>query len=477
MGTARSAIRGSFFDFVDDPWKHPNDEKKSARFIRDGLMVIEDGIIKDFGTFETLSAAYAHEPITHIQDRLILPGFIDGHIHLPQTRVLGSYGEQLLPWLQRWIFPEEKKYSDPEYARKGCEHFFNNLLAAGTTTCQAFTTHDATVADAFFTAATARNMRVISGVTGIDRFAPEGSTDSAENFYSDSKKLLEKWHKKGRNLYAITPRFALGCTPEMMTMCQRLLKEYPDAYLNTHVSENPSEIRLCVEYHGTKDYLEAYEKYDLVGPRFTGGHGVWLSDDEMRRISISGAAVSFCPVSNLFLGSGLFRLGKAKDPKQPIKLSFGSDIGAGNRFSMIQVLDEAYKVGMCNNTMLDGSVSVDPRFNNPEESERNKLSPYRAFWSITLGSAESLYLEDKIGNFNPGKEADFVALDWTGGQSSTGWHTELLVQNGPATMDEAANLLFSMMAVGDDRCVDQTWIMGKELYCRSNAKPAVAGKC
>lgn len=231
MGTARSAIRGSFFDFVDDPWKHPGDEQKSARFIPDGLMVLEDGIIKDFGPFETLSAKHPHEQVTHIQNRLILPGFIDGHIHLAQTRVLGSYGEQLLPWLQKWIFPEEKKYSDLEYARKGCEHFFNNILAAGTTTCQAFTTHDATVADAFFTAATTRNMRVISGVTGIDMFAPEGSTDTPENFYNDSKKLLNKWHKNGRNLYAITPRFALGCSAEMMTACQRLRKEHPDVYV------------------------------------------------------------------------------------------------------------------------------------------------------------------------------------------------------------------------------------------------------
>lgn len=475
MGTARSAIRGSFFDFVDDPWKHPGDEQKSARFIPDGLMVLEDGIIKDFGPFETLSAKHPHEQVTHIQNRLILPGFIDGHVHLAQTRVLGSYGEQLLPWLQKWIFPEEKKYSDLEYARKGCEHFFNNILAAGTTTCQAFTTHDATVADAFFTAATTRNMRVISGVTGIDMFAPEGSTDTPENFYNDSKKLLNKWHKNGRNLYAITPRFALGCSAEMMTACQRLRKEHPDVYVNTHVSENPTEIRVCLENHGTKDYLEAYEKYDLVGPRFTGGHGVWLSDDEMRRISIAGAAVSFCPTSNLFLGNGLFRLGKAKDPNQPIMLNFGTDIGAGNRFSMLHVLDEAYKVGMCNNTMLDGSV--DPRSKNLAEAERNKLSPYRAFWSITLGSAESLYIEDKIGNFNPGKEADFVALDWTGGQTGTDWHTEILAQNGPSTMDEAADLLFSMMVVGDDRCVDQTWIMGKQLYSRGTAKPALAGKC
>lgn len=474
MSTSVTAIRGSFFDFVDDPWKHPGNEKKSARFFSDGLLVLENGIIKAFGNYAELKPQYAGVPTTHIQNRLILPGFIDGHIHLPQTRVLGSYGEQLLPWLQQWIFPEEKKYSDPEYAAKGCGHFFQNLLAGGTTTCQAFTTHDPAVADALFEAAARRNYRVITGVTGIDRFAPDTSIDSAENFYRDTKNLLEKWHKRGRNLYAITPRFSLGCTPEMMSCCQRLRKEYPDAYVNTHISENPTEVRLTVEYHNTKDYLESYEKYDLVGPRFTGGHGVWLTNDEMIRISRAGAAVSFCPVSNLFLGSGLFRLGRAKDPAHPVKLSFGSDVGGGNRFSMIGVLDEAYKVGMCNNTLLDGSVN--PSAHDAAEAERNKLSPYRAFYSLTLGGAESLYLDDKIGNFNVGKEADFVVLDWTAGPQASRWHAELLAEKPLETVEQAAELLFAIMAVGDDRCVDQTWIFGEQLYSKTSGEVALAGK-
>ena len=475
MGHDLTAIRGTFFDFVGDPWNHVGNEAKSARFYRDGLLVVEHGKIKAFGAFDKISAQFQDVSITHIQDRLILPGFIDGHIHFPQTRILGSYGQQLLPWLMQWVFPEEKKYSDPHYARTGVIHFFDNLLAAGTTTCQAFTTHDPVCTEALFEEASKRNMRVISGLTGIDRFAPEGSMDSPQNFYRDSKRLIEKWHKQGRNLYAITPRFALGCTAEMMTICQQLKEEYPDAYVNTHISENPAETKSCLEYHGTADYLAAYEKYNLVGPRFSGGHGVWLSNDEMRRLSQAGAAISVCPSSNLFLGSGLFRLGKAKDPAQPVKLNFGTDVGGGNRFCMIQVLDEAYKVGMCNNTMLDGSV--DSSTKDLAEAERNKLSPYRAFWSITLGSAESLYLDDKIGNFEVGKEADFVALDWAAGPSATVWHTSLLTeQDGPTTVEEAASILFSIMTVGDDRNVDQTWVMGQRLYCRSAAEPVLAVK-
>jgi guanine deaminase len=382
---------------------------------------------------------------------------------MAQTRVLGVYGQQLLGWLLEGIFPEERKYSDPAYAKEGSKNFFDNLLAGGTTTCQAFLTHSPVCTEAFFEEASSRNMLVIGGLTGIDRFAPEGSFDTADNFYKDSKKLIEKWHRRGRNLYAITPRFPLGCSHEMMSSCERLKKEFPDVWFNSHLNENPHEIRDTNAHHGTSDYLAAFEKYNLVGPKFTGGHSVWTSDDEYRRLSKAGAAVCFCPLSNLFLGSGLFRLGKVTDPEHRVRFCIGCDVGAGNKFSLINVLDEAYKVGMCNNTMLDGSVN--PKDFNAAEAERNKLSPYRAFFSATLGGAQALYLDDRIGNFEPGKEADFVVLDWAAGQRATKWQTSQMVdKDGIKDMDQAASLLFSIMILGDDRSVDQTWIMGDCAY-------------
>jgi len=460
------AIRGAFFDFIDDPWKHVGHEETSARFNPDGLMVIEDGKIKAFGPYDQVFPKYSGVSITHVKERLILPGFIDGHIHVPQTRVLGAFGQQLLPWLNKWVFPEEKKYKDRAYAKEGTRGFFENLIASGTTTCQAFTTTSPVATEEFFEEATRRNMLVLGGVTGMDRFAPPDSMSSADDFYKDSKRLIEKYHRKGRNLYAITPRFALGATPDLLKACQRLKQEHPDCWVNTHISENPSEIRGVKEFHQCQDYLGVYEKYSLVGKKFSGGHGVWLSDDEFRRIARADASVTFCPLSNLFLGSGLFRLGRATDPDHRIRLSFGTDMGGGNRFSMINVLDEAYKVGMVNNTLLDGSV--DPRWEDPEESERNKLSPYRAFYSVTLGGAHGLYIDDRVGNFEPGKEADFVTLDWNVGQRAMVWHGSLLVgKKGPTTMQEAADLLFSIMVIGDDRNVDETWIMGKQAYKRS----------
>lgn len=457
------AIRGIFLDFIDDPWKHVGQEQKATRFYHDGMLVIENGKITAFGPYDKISKQYPHVPVTHIKERIILPGFIDGHIHMAQTRVLGVYGQQLLGWLLEGIFPEEKKYSNPGYAKEGAKHFFDDLLAGGTTTCQAFLTHSPVSVDAFFEEATHRNMLVIGGLTGIDRFAPEGSYDSAENFYKDNLKLIEKWHRKGRNLYAITPRFPLGCSHKMMECCGKLKKENPDLWVNSHLNENPHEIRDTNEHHKVPDYLASFEKYGLVGPKFTGGHSVWTSNDEYKRLHKAGGAVCFCPLSNLFLGSGLFRLGKVTDPECRVRFSIGCDVGAGDKFSLINVLDEAYKVGMCNNTMLDGSV--DPRQFDAAEAERNKLSPYRAFYSVTLGGAQALYLDDRIGNFNVGKEADFVVLDWAAGQKASEWQTSRMTdKNGPKTMEEAANLLFSIMILGDDRNVDETWIFGKRAY-------------
>ncbi|BAH75030.1 guanine deaminase [Solidesulfovibrio magneticus] len=464
MTGGHCAIRGTFFDFLDDPWKHVGQEQDAARFIADGLLVVKDGRIEDFGPFTEVSARRPGLEVTHLPGRILMPGFIDGHIHFPQTRVLGAYGNQLLDWLQNSIFLEELKYNDRDYASQAAEHFFTALLAGGTTTCQAFTTSSPVSTEVFFEEAAKRNMRVISGLTGIDRFAPPEVVISPDDFYKESKRLIERYHRRGRNLYAITPRFAVGCTDAMMDRCRQLKEEHPDCWINTHISENPSEIRTAREhYPDCPDYTSVHEKHGLLGPKFTAGHGVWLSGDEMRRFSKAGAAISFCPLSNLFLGSGLFRLGRAKDPDHPVRLSVGSDMGGGNAFSLVRVLEEAYKVGMCNNTMLDGSVN--PREQDLAEAERNKLSPYRAFYLATLGGANSLYLDDILGNFEPGKEADFVALDWNAGQAAMAWHQSLAVgDGGPETMEQAAKLLFGIMAVGDDRNVDETWVAGRRLY-------------
>jgi guanine deaminase len=376
------------------------------------------------------------------------------------VRVLGAYGNQLLDWLQTWIFPEEVKYRDRDYARNAAKHFFDSLLAGGTTTCLAFTTSSPVSTEEFFDEAARRDMRVISGLTGVDRFAPDDCCISPDEFYRETKRLIDHYHRKGRLLYAITPRFAVGCTAEMMERCRELKMEHKDCWINTHISENPSEIRTA-RYHfpDCDDYTHVHAKHGLLGPKFVAGHGVWLSNDEFRRFSKAGAAIAFCPLSNLFLGSGLFRLGRATDPDHPVRIAMGSDMGGGNAFSIVRVLEEAYKVGLCNNTMLDGSVN--PREQDLAEADRNKLGPYRAFFLATLGGARALYLDDMLGNFEKGKEADFVALDWNAGQLSMAWHQSIITAASPETMDQAAQLLFGIMAVGDDRNIDETWIAGR----------------
>lgn len=448
---------------ISDPWE-AKDQTESARFIQDGLLVVKNGMIVDFGEYAALKNKHVGVEVITFEERLIVPGFIDGHIHFPQTRVVGAYGAHLLDWLQNSIFPEEKKYSQREYAQEAAVKFFDMLLANGTTTVQSFLGSSDESVTAFFDEASKRNMRVIGGYTGINVHAPEYYKDTPKKFYNLSKKHINKYHLKGRNLYAITPRFAYGSDRNELEMAGKLKKECQDCWVNTHLSETPSETKGVLDmYPEAKDYLEVYEQFGLVGPKFSGGHSIYMSDDAFRRLSEAGAAAVFCPASNLFLGSGLFRLGKATDPNQKVRLAIGTDMGAGNYFSMLQVLNEVYKVGMLNNLVLEGSL--DPRQMDIPEAKRNKVSAYRGLYLLTLGGAQALYLDEWLGNFEPGKEADFVVLDLDSGPPHMAWHQSLYGGPGaPKTKGDAANKFFSLMAIGDDRNVDKTYVAGKLAY-------------
>lgn len=464
------AYRGTFLDMVGDPWQ-AEDESETTRFVQDGLLVIENGEIKDFGEYEALKGKYPNVEVVTFENRLIVPGFIDGHIHYPQTRVVGAYGSHLLDWLQNSIFKEERKYADPSYAREGAEKFFDYLLANGTTTVQSFITTNYVAVEAFFDEATKRNMRVIGGFTGIDMYIGNrkpsdinAEIDTPEEFYKLSKKSIEKYHMKGRNLYAITPRFAYGSDKKELEMAQKLKKECESCWINTHLAETPDEYYgVMAMYPDAKDYLAVYEKFGLVGPKFSGGHSIYMSDEAFRRLAKSGGAIIFCSASNLFLGSGLFRIGEATDPDHRVRLALGSDMGGGNFFNMFKVASEAYKVGMLNNLVLQGDL--DPRQKDLPQAERNKISPYRGLYLLTLGGAQALYLDEWLGNFDPGKEADFVVLDLDAGPEYMAWHQSLYGGPGaPKTKDNAAKKFFSLIALGDDRNVDKTYVAGKLAY-------------
>ncbi|MCY7391581.1 MAG: guanine deaminase [Leptolyngbyaceae cyanobacterium CAN_BIN12] len=429
------AIRGAFLDFIDDPFY--TSESDSVRYISDGLLIIENGAIADFGTYNDLRSQYAHIPTTTYPDRLIMPGFIDTHIHYSQYEMIAAYGEQLLEWLSKYVFPTEKKFKDKAHAEKIATLFFDELLKQGTTTALVFATVHPESVDAFFEEASRRNLRMISGKVLMDRNAPDYLIDTPETAYEDSKRLIEKWHKNGRLLYAVTPRFAPTSTPEQLHIAAKLLQEFPDVYMQTHISENKKEVAWVAElFPESQGYLDVYDRAGLVGEKSIFAHGVHLTDAEFKRLSNAKSAIAFCPTSNLFLGSGLFKLAQAKTGEYPVKVGFGTDVGAGTSFSILHTAHEAYKVAQ-----LQGE----------------SLSAFNALYLATLGGAKALSLDDKIGNFNPGKEADFIVLD----PKATTLMATRNQGSAAQSLEELAQKVFGLMMLGDDRAVQAVYIAGE----------------
>jgi len=424
--------RASVLDFVADPAANPTG---SYRYYEDGLLLVENGKVVAVGNYNDIFYKYHPSDVTYYTDKLITPGFIDSHVHYPQTEMIASYGEQLLEWLNTYTFPTEQKYGDYSYAQEQADFFVNELLKNGTTTALVFGTVHKQSVDAFFTSAQAKNLRMIAGKVMMDRNAPGYLLDTAQSSYTDSKYLIDKWHNKGRLQYAITPRFAPTSTPQQLEKAGQLKAEYPDAWVHTHLSENLNEVAWVKELFPERaGYLDVYDHYGLTGPRSVFAHAVHLTDAEWQTLGQTGSAVAHCPTSNLFLGSGLFNLTKAR--QHGVKVGLGTDVGAGTSFSALQTLNEAYKV---------------------QQLQGKKLSAYEALYMATLGSAKALDLQDKIGNFATGKEADFVVLDLKA--------TDLmkLRMEKSASLDEK---LFALMMMGDDRSVSATYSYGKKVYTK-----------
>lgn len=435
------AFRGSFLDFVGDPFIIT--EANSTRYIADGLLVLEDGIIKDFGAYELLQATYSEIPVQAYPGKLIMPGFIDTHIHYPQTGMIAAYGEQLLQWLNQYTFPTEGKFKDKAYAQEVASFFLDELLKNGTTTALVFAAVFPESVDAFFEESSRRNLRMIAGKVMMDRNAPDFLLDTPESSYAESKQLIEKWHKKGRSLYAVTPRFSPTSTREQLAMAGRLLKEFPDVYMHTHLSENVDEVAWVQSlFPESKGYLDTYDQAGLVGDKSVFAHCIHLTDQEFERLSEAESAIAFCPTSNLFLGSGLFNLEKAKSPETPVKVGLGTDVGAGTSFSILQTANEAYKVA---------------------QLRRQKLSSFKALFLATLGGAKALSLDDRIGNFDIGKEADFLVLDLRSTPLMAYRNPEAIATN----LEELADQTFALIMMGDDRAVHSTYIMGELAYSKS----------
>ena len=404
------------------------------RYVEDGLLITEQGKVTWFGTWQEGQARITNEmEFAHYPDQLIVPGFIDTHIHFPQTEMMGAYGEQLLEWLNTYTFPTEMQFKDKKYADEIAHFFVNELLKNGTTTALVFCTVHPQSVDALFEAAERHQMRLIAGKVMMDRHAPEDLCDTAETAYTESKALIEKWHAKGRNLYAITPRFAPTSTPEQLEKAGQLKAEYPDVYVHTHLSENKNEIAWVKDlFPEQKGYLDVYHHYGLTGSQSVFAHCVHLEDAEWDCMHDTDSAIAFCPTSNLFLGSGLFPLKKTWEKN--VKVGLGTDIGAGTSFSQLQTLNEAYKV---------------------QQLQGDKLSAFESLYHATLGGAKALNLDDKLGNFNLGKEADFVVLNL----NATALQT--LRQQRAKNIEDA---LFALFTMGDDRNVQATYVYGQRAF-------------
>ena len=428
------ALRGMTLHFNDDPGTSDEPREGSMEFHQDGLILIQEGRILQSGPAQVLLENLPEgTPIEHWPDQLIMPGFIDPHLHYSQLDIMASYGRQLLDWLNTYTFPEECRFVDRAYADEIAKAFLEQLLANGVTTALAFcTSHPASV-DALFSAAFERNMRMLGGKVMMDRNAPAALCDTPETGIRDSRQLIEQWHNRGRLEYAITPRFAPTSTPQQLAATGELLSDYPGMVMQTHLSENRQEVEWVKSlFPEARDYLDVYSRYQLVRPRAIFAHGIYIDDDVRQRLADDGGAIAFCPSSNLFLGSGLFDWRQARE--QEVRVGIASDIGAGTSFSPFQTLQDAYKVGQ---------LSGQP------------LTPWQAFYAHTLGNARVLDIDHHIGSLTAGMEADITVINPRA--------TPMLARKDrhDSTLMEK---LFNLMILGDERCISATYVMGKKLY-------------
>ena len=422
--------RARLFTPVSDPFT----KGVESSFVThdDGFIAIEDGRIATVGP-------WTEHPDGDIIDlgrqALISPGFIDTHLHAPQLEMIGSYGGHLLEWLNRYTFPTEAKFADPQYARRGAQAFFAELLRNGTLCALVFSTIHAEATDIFFDEAERRGFRAIIGKTMMDRNAPPYLLEKPRDSYDQSRSLLKKWHNRGLLRYAVSPRFAPTSTPELLEAAGALKKEFPDAYVQTHISENRNEVQWVHELFPEAEYADVYDRYGLLSERTVLAHGVHLTEEELDLLSRRGARIAHCPNSNLFLGSGLFRLHRVIE--SGVLVGLGTDIGAGTTPSMFAAMADAYKV---------------------QQVQNISLSPYQLWYMATLGGARALSMDGETGSLEPGKSADFVVLDLQA--------TPLIAlrsERASSLQDLLAGLIF----MGDDRVVSRAFIAGREVWTRA----------
>lgn len=429
-----SVVRGRTVTCLADPFQTDG----ALSYESDGVIVMSDGRILNIGpAADVLPTVPAGIPVAHYPDCLISPGFIDTHVHYTQTGITGSYGAELLDWLNQYAYPAELRYSDRTHAEEMARAFCDQLVSNGTTTALVFCAVFPESVDALFEEAARRNLRLIAGKTLMDRNAPAALLDTAQSAYDQSKALIARWHDRGRAHYAITPRFAPTSSPEQLELAGALWAEHPDVFVHSHLSENAAECAWVRElFPDNAHYLDVYDRFGLTGRRAVFAHGVHLSEDELMLCHHTGTALAHCPTSNFFLGSGVFNLANAKAPARPVHVGLGTDIGAGTSFSILATLNEAYKAARLSGGTLDG---------------------VRGWYLATLGAAKALGLDAHIGSLEVGKDADVIVID----PAATP-----LLKLRTERCESIEELLFVLMTLGDDRVIADTYLAGVRTSAR-----------
>ena len=436
---SKVALRGSLFYLTNDPFLNP--PENCAVYESDGIIVIEDGRISAIGAAPKILPTMADDiEVRRYSRSILMPGFVDAHIHYPQVEIIGSYGTQLLEWLKKYTFPTEAKFIDDKHAQRIAEFFVAELFRNGTTSASVFCTSAPGSVDAIFEAAQQRDMLILAGKMMMDSHALPAILDTAQTSYDDSKALIERWHRQGRCVYTVSPRFALTSSPQQLELAGALMREFADLRLQSHISENLAEIARAKElYPQRKHYTDIYEFYGLLDERAIYGHGVHLSEDELRRFYETGAKIAHCPTSNFFIGSGLFDIASTKAERRPVTVGLGTDVGGGTSFSLLQTMNEAYKMAQL------GKISV---------------TAIQSFYLATLGSAEALGMADRVGTLQVGHDADIIVLDP---------RATPLLELRSEVAESFEELLFALMICADDRAIEATYVAGETVYLRDSA--------
>ncbi|MEO6259767.1 MAG: guanine deaminase [Thermoanaerobaculia bacterium] len=427
--------RGRVFTPTGDPFAAGAAETHVYR--DDGFVAVEGSVIAAVGDWSSAPTG-DHQVFDYGRDALLTPGFVDTHLHAPQLEMIGSYGGHLLEWLNRYTFPTEAKFSDPEYARLIATSFFDELLGNGTLSALIFSTVHQEATDIFFAEAERRGFRAIIGKAMMDRNAPSELLETPAQSYEQSRALIVKWHKRGLLRYAVTPRFAPTSTPELLEQAGRLKMEFPDVYVHTHISENKAEVAWVHELFAEAEYADVYDRYGLLGDRTILAHGVHLSEEELDLLARRSSRIAHCPNSNLFLGSGLFPLHRVL--RAGVLVGLGTDIGAGTTPSMFTAMADAYKV---------------------QQVQGVSLSPFQLWYLATLGGARTLSMDAECGSLEAGKSADFLVLDLK---------ATPLISLRSERASSIEDLLAGLIFMGDDRVVRQAVIAGRVVRDRENSR-------